>query len=129
LEKLDDFTLSLLSNDEVLAVSQDALGKGARQIESGPKVTIKRADKPDDKGFELSQGQVWVKELEDGSRAVGLFNTGTSEMTVSAKFSDFGVEGTQKVRDLWRQKDLEPAQNELKCTVAPHGVVLVKLSR
>ena len=29
LDKLDDFTLNLVSNDEVLAVNQDALGKQA----------------------------------------------------------------------------------------------------
>src|SRR5581483_5266440 len=45
---LDDFTLSLLSNDEVLAVDQDPLGKQAAQtVVDGRR-------------------QIWVKELADG---------------------------------------------------------------
>src|SRR5207245_10272873 len=127
-ERLDDFTLSLLSNDEVLAIDQDALGKGATCIEQGPKVTIKRSDRPDDKGFQLAQGQIWSKQLADGSRAVGLFNAGESELTIPAKFADLQIEGSQTVRDLWRQKDIGSAEGEYKAQVPPHGVVLVKLT-
>jgi len=37
LERLDPFTLNLLTNDEVLAVDQDALGRSARRVAtSGP---------------------------------------------------------------------------------------------
>lgn len=35
LDRLDDFTLGLLTNDEVLAIDQDSLGQQARQV-SGP---------------------------------------------------------------------------------------------
>ncbi len=56
--RLDDFTLNLLTNDEVIAVNQDALGKQA--------VPVYRAG-----GVE-----VWAKDLEDGSKAIGLFNRG-----------------------------------------------------
>jgi len=52
------FTLSLFSNDEVLAVDQDALGKqGWRAKQDGPK-------------------EVWMKPLADGSLAVAFFNRG-----------------------------------------------------
>jgi alpha-galactosidase len=128
LDRLDPFTLSLLTNDEVLALDQDPLGKEATPVSlQGPKVKITRADRPDDKGFELSQGQVWAKELSDGSKAVGLFNTGTSEMTVHARFKDLKLQGKQVARDLWRQKDLGSFQDEFAAPVPPHGVVLITL--
>ena len=84
---MDDFTLNLLSNDEVLAVSQDPLGRQAGRVGSDGEV------------------EVWAKDLEDGSKAVGLFNRGgLNETTVTAKWSDLGITGKQTVRDLWRQK-------------------------
>jgi alpha-galactosidase len=129
LEKLDPFTLSLLTNDEVLAIDQDALGKEATCVsEQGPKVKITRADRQGDAGFTLSQGQVWAKELADGSMAVGLFNLADEPATVTADFENLKLSGSQLVRDLWRQKDLGAHDGRYQAKVPPHGVVLVKLT-
>ena len=110
LERLDVFTLGLLTNDEVLAVDQDPLGRQAAQV--------------------LVDGrrQVWVKELEDGSRAVGLFNLAKREQTVTIEWSKLGLGGSQRVRDLWRQKDLGVAADKFSASVPRHGVVLIKVS-
>jgi alpha-galactosidase len=107
---IDDFTLGLLTNDEVLDVDQDPLGRqAARVAQEGPL-------------------QVWAKDMEDGSKAVGLFNTGELSAPVTVKWSDLGVSGRQTVRDLWRQKDIGDFEGEFSATVASHGVVLVKIS-
>ena len=108
--RLDDFTLNLLCNDEVLDVSQDPLGK------PGQRVAI-------DDNLE-----VWARDLEGGAKAVGLFNRQEMPATVVAKWSDLGVTGTKAVRDLWRQKDLGRFIDEFKATVPRHGVVLVRVS-
>ena len=129
LERLDPFTVSLLSNDEVLAMDQDPAGKEATMVsEAGGTVKIVRADRAGDKGFELPKFQVWSKELADGSRAVGLFNLDEKQATVTANFSDLKVTGSQKVRDLWRQKDLGSFDGKYESLVPPHGAVLLKLS-
>ncbi len=109
LDKLDEFTLSLLTNDEVLAVDQDALGKQATRVAGEGNLLV------------------YAKELEDGSKAVGLFNRGEKEAEIVAPFSSLGVTGKQIVRDLWRQRDLGQFENEFKATVAPHGVVFVRV--
>lgn len=130
IERMDEFTLSLLTNDEVLAVNQDPLGKQARLVsKQGGEVTLENV-RPgrDTQRRELPRGMVWAKELEDGSRAVGLFNAGTGEMTIVANFAELGLTGKQTVRDLWRQKDLATVDGKYEAKVAPHGVVLVKLS-
>ena len=107
--RLDPFTLSLLSNDEVLAVDQDALARQASRVsQSGTQ-------------------QVWAKDMEDGSKAVGLFNLSRLSTKVDAKWSDLGLTGKQRVRDLWRQKDLGQFSDQFKATVPPHGVVLVRM--
>jgi len=107
--RLDDFTLSLLTNDEVIEVDQDPLGKPGRRAAI-------------DRGLE-----VWIKEMEDGTKAVGLFNRSEQATTIVAKWSDLNVSGRQMVRDLWRQKDLAPCDVEFKAVVPRHGVVLVRL--
>lgn len=106
--QMDDFTLSLLTNDEVNDINQDPLGLQARPIwENGDLV-------------------IYVKHLEDGSMAVGLFNRGEQEADMEVTLQQLGLRGEQTVRDLWRQKDLTKTSDKFAAKVAPHGVVLVK---
>ena len=70
---------------------------------------------------------VMVKELSDGSRAVGLFNTCEVEVLVKVTWTELEVKGKQRVRDLWRQKDLGGYNNEFERTVPRHGVELIRL--
>lgn len=107
--RLDEFTLSLLTNDEVIEVDQDPLGKPGRRVAINEEL------------------EVWAKDMEDGSKAVGLFNRGECAATVTAKWSDLGLNGKQIVRDLWRQQDLGKYQDEFKATVPRHGVALVRV--
>jgi alpha-galactosidase len=111
--KFDDFTLGLLTNDEVLAVNQDPLGKAGRR----------KIDKVKGGGFE-----VWTKELDDGAKAVGIFNRSELEGSYTLKLDDVGITGQQSVRDLWRQKDLGKFTDQFERTVPRHGVVLVRLT-
>lgn len=109
LTKLDDFTMNLITNDEVIDVNQDPLGIQARQI----LLDVYK--------------QAFVKEMEDGSVAVGLFNMNTKKEKIRIPWSVAGVKGKQKVRDLWRQKDLGDFEDGFETEVNPHGVVLIKV--
>lgn len=112
LTRLDPFTLSLLSNDEVLDVDQDPLGQQASPVSRDSTAMI----------------EVWSKSLVDGSKAVGLFNRSENETTVTASWSDLKLTGRQTVRDLWRQKNLGHFDGNFHATVPSHGVVLLKIS-
>jgi alpha-galactosidase len=130
IERMDDFTLSLLTNDEVIAVNQDALGKQARLVsQQGGEVTYENV-RPgrDTQTKKYPRGMVWAKELEDGARAVGLINAGNEELSITADFRELKLDGKQTVRDLWRQKDIGDFDGKYEAKVAPHGVVFVKLS-
>ncbi|MGN6553098.1 MAG: glycoside hydrolase family 27 protein, partial [Verrucomicrobiota bacterium] len=109
--QLDDFTLNLLTNDEVLEVNQDPLGKQAARVATDGKI------------------EIWAKDLEDGSKAVGLFNRGETEMPAAAQWADLGLSGKQTVRDLWRQKDIGTFEGKFQVNVPRHGVMLVKISK
>jgi len=107
--KLDEFTLNLLTNDEVLDVSQDPLGRQASRIAKKDSI------------------EVWAKDLQDGSKTVGLFNLGDEAAPIAVTCSELGLTGAQKVRDLWRQSDLGEFSNQFQATVPRHGVLLVKI--
>ncbi|HVS93490.1 MAG TPA: putative Ig domain-containing protein [Mucilaginibacter sp.] len=109
--RLDQFTMNLLDNDEVLAIDQDALGKEARQA------------------IKTDTYQVWVKDLEDGSKAVGIFNTTEQYQEVKLNKADNGWSGYHKYRDVWQQKYVITSGPDLLAKVPPHGVLLLKLSK
>jgi alpha-galactosidase len=53
---------------------------------------------------------------------------GAEPTEVVVTWADIGVAGERVVRDLWRQKDLGTFDGEFSTAVAPHGVVLVRIS-
>ena len=109
LSKLDRFQIDLLSNDEVLDVNQDELGKQAARIsQEGPL-------------------EVWSKPLFDGTLAVALFNRGVDRAKVTARWPDLGRSGSQPVRDLWLRRDLGPRVDAFSAEVPAHGAILVKI--
>lgn len=105
LASLDPFTLNLLTNDEVLALDQDPLGRQATP-------TWKRGDL-----------QVWVKELAGGGRALACFNLGPAPAACPLDFKALGLPQPRSLRDLWRQRDLGLPR---EVTVPSHGVVLLR---
>jgi alpha-galactosidase len=103
--------LAILTNREVIAVDQDKLGKqGVRVAKEG-------------------DIEVWAKPLADGGHAVGLFNRGADEAKVTAKWSDIGISGSHKVRDLWKLWDLGNVADQYSAIVPSHGVVMIKVGK
>ncbi|MGC8887021.1 MAG: NPCBM/NEW2 domain-containing protein [Verrucomicrobiia bacterium] len=110
MSKLDEFTINILTNPEVIEIDQDPLGECARVI-----------TKSDDTF-------VMIKKLHNGDRAVGLFNKGEVEAPVLFQWKEDNLTGKYLARDLWRQKDLGVFENEFSANVPRRGVVLIKLS-
>ena len=106
---MDKFTVDLLSNDEVLDINQDPLGKSAGRVAM------------------TGDLEVWSRPLFDGTTAVALVNSSTEEATVKANWNDIGVTGKQRVRDLWLHKDVGTFDGSYSVLVPAHGVVVVKV--
>ncbi|MDX2109704.1 MAG: NPCBM/NEW2 domain-containing protein [Verrucomicrobiota bacterium] len=116
LTKLDDWTLDLLLNPEVVALNQDPLGAPARRL---------RAINTND-GF---HHEVWVRALADGSTVIGLFNFGTRSLSMEVTWAELGLNGTHKVRDLWERTDLGIKTDGISQTVPARCTYLYKVSR
>ncbi len=106
LTQMSDETFSIISNEELIKVDQDPLGLQA----------VKVADEDD--------LQVWCKRLEgEGRRAVVLFNRSEKSAAITADFTDLGLQGKVKVRDLWLHQDRGEFDGSYTASVLPHGVV------
>ena len=111
--EMDDFTISLLCNNEVIDVNQDPLGLQASRI------------------YGDDTYATYLKTLEDGSVAIAFFNLSETPKMIGIIPSRVGLLGRQVIRDLWRQKDIGEItdHNERwETEVAPHGVVFLKFS-
>ena len=107
----DEWTLSLLTNDEVLAVNQDLPGSPARRV------------------MQTQGTEIWVKELKDGSKAVGLFNRSAEAQAVTLDWKDAGLAGRQTLRDLWSHQTLGTFKTNYSCRVPAHGAILLRAAR
>ena len=102
----DPYTLSLITNREVLDVNQKSSGNH----------TLANGLKP-----------VWVAEAYDPHvHYIAMFNRSTETSSISVRLSDIGVKSA-KVRDLWLKKDLQNLTDELTVSVAPHASILYRL--
>ena len=108
LAKLDGFTRSLLVNDEVLAVSQDRLGKIARRI--------RRTDAE----------EVWARPLSGGFTAVALVNKYPFAREITVTFAELGLGGERWVKDLWTQTCEGRHSGSYTALVPPHATKRVK---
>jgi alpha-L-arabinofuranosidase len=104
LTKLDDFTLSLVTNEEVLAVNQRSSGN--REL------------------FNHEGLIAWVADVPDSTdKYLAVFNTREVSARVPVKLS-----GPCRVRDLWQKKDLGEFKDELAPEIPWHGAGLYRLS-
>jgi len=109
LSALDEFTVELVTNPEVIEIDQDSLGRPATRV------------------AHVGHTEVWSRPLDDGSLAVGLFNRGREQATVRVTWQDLGLEGPQRVRNLWARRDEGTAGDGFGADVSAHGAVLIKV--
>jgi len=109
LTKADDWTTSLLTNGEVIAVNQ-------RSMENRPVI-------------HTNTTVVWTARPAAGpGNYIAIFNIGATSQSVRFAWKDLGLaERSYRARDLWEHKDLAPA-NSLDATLASHGCVLLEVS-
>lgn len=109
LPTMDAFDLNLVSNDEVIAIDQDPLGRQGYRVANSE-----------------GEWEIWAKDLADGGKAVGLFNLSEEDRVLTVTKEQLGTTGS--VRDLWRQKALGAMGERLCAKVSPHGAALFKVT-
>lgn len=96
----DNYTLSLVTNPEVINVNQNS-------------------EKP---LFVYNKGgiAVWQTKIENCT-AVAVFNLSDEEKHYKLSFLNLGIENVRAVRDLWARKDIPKCENDVAVSLKPHS--------
>lgn len=96
----DNYTLSLVTNPEVINVNQNS-------------------EKP---LFVYNKGgiAVWQTKIENCT-AVAVFNLSDEEKHYKLNFLNLGIENVRAVRDLWARKDIPKCENDVTVSLKPHS--------
>jgi len=109
LPSADAWTISLLTNPEVIAMDQHS-------VENHPVITTDKT-------------VVWTaKSSLTKNPYLAVFNIGDSTQTLKYAWKDLGLPSAKyQLRDLWQGKDVGVAES-IEVTVPSHGVALYGLS-
>jgi alpha-galactosidase len=130
----DEFTLALLTNDEVLAVNQNSANN--RQLFSTNNAVAWVADVPGSKDKYVAlfnTAPVPVSGRRGPGASVAGTNTPAADPTatrpkeMSVSLAELGLSGPVKVRDLWNHKDLGAVTDRFKQTINSHGAGLYRV--
>jgi len=102
----------ILTNREVIAVNQDKEGKQGRRISKS------------------GDYEIWLRNLAGNAQAVALFNRAQAATKITLKWTDLDLASAPAhIRNLWSHTDVSAVAAEFSATVAPHGVVLLRISQ
>ena len=111
LTALDPFTRSLVTNGEVIDISQDRLGRVAKRIRH------------------RDAESVWVRELADGNLAVAMVNRYPLSREISVSFAELGIDRPCFIRDCWRNRCEGRRSGAYVADVPPHATKLIYVKR
>ncbi len=101
-------TRVILTNSEVIAIDQDALGRQATRA------------------VRHETTEIWLKPLGDGSTAIGIFNRSGSAAAAEILWTELALGESPLLRDLWRHVDVDSRGPALRAQIPAHGVILLK---
>ncbi len=103
--------LEILTNREVITISQDKAGKQGRRVSKS------------------GEQEVWARTLFDGAVAIGMFNRGSAPAQVSVTWTETGLKKTpHEARELWQHSDVKMNGAEYTAIVPAHGVVMLRVT-
>ncbi|WCJ29155.1 Alpha-galactosidase [Euphorbia peplus] len=116
IRSLTNETYEILSNKEVISVNQDKLGVQGKKVR-------KEGD-----------SEVWAGLLSHRKIAIVLWNKGSSKATITAYWSDIGLNSTTTVhvRDLWAHSNEGSVKGKISADLDSHAckmLVLTPLSK
>ncbi|MCR8558056.1 glycoside hydrolase family 27 protein [Mucilaginibacter sp. BJC16-A38] len=123
LRKMSDETKSILTNKEVIAIDQDALGIEGFRF------------------YSFDGLEIFIKPLANNELAVCFLNRSNHPQTVTYNWKDHAVNDaisktnidfnktTYKLRDLWAKKDLGTTDKVFRQVIGADDVVMVRLGK
>ncbi|PYY08329.1 MAG: alpha-galactosidase [Acidobacteria bacterium] len=114
LRHMDPAIHDILTNQDVIAIDQDKLGQQARRV------------------WQSGEQEIWVRDLDGGAKAVGLFNRSAKDSDISVNWAKLGIythSQQLRLRDLWTHRDFTSSTAIYSTTIPGHSVVLLRVQR
>lgn len=106
-------SIDILSNEEIIAINQDSLGKQAQLV----------------RRYTEEEWDIWAGELSGNRKVVGIANWRNDTQTVQVDLAAAGVASAKLVRDVWAAVDLGPFEGGVQeVTLAGHEMKIWILS-
>lgn len=119
LRKMDVESKEILTNKEVISVNQDKLGEQARRF------------------MDMGEKEIWAKPLDNGELAVCFLNRTEDVWNLNYDWHKQTIYFADQInihkkeyliRDLWKHQNIGTTKEPTRCMIAPHGVLMVRLS-
>jgi len=110
IRKMDDEAKTIFTNEEVIALNQDALGKQA------------------ERKLKNEVWDVFVRPLANGDYAIAILNKAGDTQNAKINFADLGLNNKYEIRDLWQHKVIGKG-NKWAGQVAPHETKVFRLKK
>ena len=105
---------AILTNREVIAIDQDALGRQAERI------------------YQEGPIQIWSRPLADGGVALAVINFGEDEnfmRGIGLHLREAGVSSGMKARDVWAARDVGTISDTYAYSLKSHQMLLLRFSK
>lgn len=110
-EKLNQHSLDIMSNKEVIAINQDPLAKQAQLV----------------RRYTEEEYDIWLGELSASRQVLGVANWRNDSQSVEIDLKSLGINSAE-VRDVWASKDLGLVSGTQKLDLAGHELRLWVIS-
>ena len=107
---MNEPTQRILMNEEAIAINQDIKGVQAKRLINDNNL------------------QVFLKPLQNGDYALGIFNAGDKEIKPKVSLSSLGLTRKIKARDIWSKKEMD-LKDFIKVNILPHETKFYRLSK
>ena len=105
LRTMDEITAMILTNEEVIKIDQDPLGKSAKKL------------------LDENDLQVFVKPMAANSLSICFLNRSDTKQALEFDWNQINEEQIYEIRDLWQHKDIGKTDQIFRGSIAAHGVI------
>jgi len=131
-QKKSVISLQLLAGGPIAIADQyNTIGDNAKFYQNRELLELNKdrfAGRPLSGSIIDKRNQIWYGQIKNGDWVVGFFNRDANSKSVSLAFSELGLKGAYKMRDLWTHQDESTAEN-VKVDLPPYGCKILRLSK
>lgn len=131
-EKMTEVSINIMAGGPVSVADQyNTIGDNVKFYQNTELLELNKdrfVGKPLSDKLGDANNQIWYGQMSNGDYVIGIFNRDDSAKNITVNFSDLGISGEMKVRDLWKHAD-EGSASTITATIPAHGCKIIRLTK